>query len=66
LSPAAVRVRMDPRMKPEETKLETEPVDLQNISSTVTMMLNVVPAAGVSLPDGKSPQISVTIRVKKK
>ncbi len=66
LSPATIRVLMDPRMKPEEIVLETEPVDLQNLSSTVTMMLNVVPPAGVSFPDGKLPQIRATIRVKKK
>lgn len=66
LSPATVRVLTDPRMKPEEIVLETEPIDLQNISSTLTMMLNVVPTAGVSFPDGKLPQTRVTIRVKKK
>jgi hypothetical protein len=66
LSPASVRVMMDPRMKSEEINLETEPIDLQNISSSVTMALKVVPTTGVSFPDGQSPQVRATIRVKKK
>lgn len=66
LSPATVRVMMDPRMKSDEINLETEPIDLQNISSSVTMSLKVVPTTGVSFPDGQSPQVRATIRVKKK
>jgi len=66
LSPSTVQVMIDPRMKPEEIKLETPPVDLQNISSTTTLLLKVVQTAGVSFPDGESPIIRVTIRVKKK
>jgi diadenylate cyclase len=65
-NPAAVRVMIDPRMKPEEMKLETEPVDLQNITSSMTMTLKLDQVAGVSFPDGKSPSVRVTIRVKKK
>ena len=57
---------IDPRLKPEEIKLETEPVDLQDISSTVTTIMKVVPPAGVSFPDGQAPLVHVTIRVKKK
>jgi len=64
--PATVRVMMDPRLNPAEMKLETEPVDLQNITSSVMMTLNVVQATGVSFPDGKVPQVRVTLRVKKK
>ncbi|KAF0158056.1 MAG: hypothetical protein FD159_1203 [Syntrophaceae bacterium] len=66
LSPATVRVMMDSRMKSEDMKLETEPIDLQNISSSLTMEAKVIQAAGVSFPDGKSPLVRVTIRVKKK
>ena len=66
LRPVAVEVMIDPRLNPENIKLETEPVDLRNISSSVTMAVNVVPVAGVSFPDGKSMQTLVTIRVKKK
>lgn len=66
LRPATVRVMIDPRMKPEDMKLETEPIDLQNISSSVTTEMKVVQATGVSFPDGKPPLVRVTIRVKKK
>ena len=66
LSPAKVLVMMDSRMKSEEINLETEPIDLQNIFSSVTMVLKVVPTAGVSFPDGQSSQVRATIRVKKK
>jgi diadenylate cyclase len=66
LSPATVRVMIDPRMKPEAIRMETEPVDLQTISSSTTVALKLVQTAGVSFPDGKSPLIRVSIRVKKK
>lgn len=65
-SPAAVRVMMDPRLKHEDLRLETEPVDLQNVSSSLQALLKIVPAAGVSFPEGKPPLVRVTIRVKKK
>ena len=65
-SPVSVSAMIDPRLKPEEIKLETEPVDLQNISSTVTTIMKIMPAEGVSFPDGQAPLIRVTIRVKKK
>lgn len=65
-SPAAIRVLMDPRMKSEDIRLETQPLDLQNISAPVTLMLGVVPADGISFPDGDSPQIRVHVRVRKK
>ena len=64
--PETVRVMMDPRMKREGMTLETEPFDLHNISSSVTLALKVVGAAGVSFPDGKSPSVFVTVRVRKK
>lgn len=64
LSPAIVRVLIDSRMNPEAVVLETEPVDLQNISSSLTTMLRVVPVAGLSFPEGKAPQVRVTVRVK--
>lgn len=64
LSPTAVRVLVDPRLNPEELVLETEPVDLQNVSSSLTTLLSVVPVAGVTFPEGKAPQVRVTVRVK--
>ncbi|HPE07879.1 MAG TPA: diadenylate cyclase [Smithellaceae bacterium] len=66
LSPAKIRVMMDSRMKSEEINLETEPIDLQNISSSVAIALKVVPTTGVSFPDGQALQVRATIRVKKK
>lgn len=66
LNPATVQVMIDRRLKPEEISLETEPVDLQNISSSVTMSLKVVGVASVSFPDGKTPLVRATIRVRKK
>jgi uncharacterized protein (TIGR00159 family) len=65
-SPASVNVMMDPRLKSEEVRLETEPIDLQNISSNVTTVMKIMPAAGVSFPDEQVPLVHVTIRVKKK
>ena len=64
--PANVRVMIHPRMKPEDIRLETEPLDLQTISSSTTKALAVAGAAGVQFPDGKTPQVLVNIRVKKK
>ncbi|MEE9910452.1 MAG: diadenylate cyclase [Deltaproteobacteria bacterium] len=64
--PAAVRAMIQPRLKPEDIRLETQPVDLQSISSSTTVSLAIVPAAGVSFPDGKSPSVLVNIRVRKK
>ena len=66
LNPTTVRVMMDPRLKPEEIRLETESINLKNISSPVTMALKVAQAPGISFPDGKSPFVRVTIRVKKR
>jgi len=64
LTPSAVRVLIDPRMNAESIILETEPVNLHNISSSLTTVLKVLPAPGISFPDGKVPQVRATIRVK--
>jgi uncharacterized protein (TIGR00159 family) len=65
-SPAGVRVMIDPRLKPENIRLETEPVDLRRISSSVIMEVKVMPTAGISFPDGAQPTVRVSVRVKKK
>jgi uncharacterized protein (TIGR00159 family) len=65
-SPVSVSAMIDSRLKPEEVRLETEPVDLQNISSNVTTVMKIMPAAGVSFPDDQVPLVRVTIRIKKK
>ena len=66
LSPSTVKVLIDPRINPERIRIETEPVDLREISMTTTVSTKVVLPVGVSFPDGKSPAISATIKVKKK
>ena len=64
-NPSTVRVLMDPRLNPEDIRLETEPVDLQNITSSVITVLRIVVPAGVSFPDGNAPQVRAMIRVRK-
>jgi YbbR domain-containing protein len=66
LSPSAVKVLIDPGLQPEQIRIETEPVDLQEIAATTTVAVKVVLPVGVSFPDGKSPSINATIKVKKK
>ena len=66
ISPASVRVMMDPRLHPEDIKLLTQPIDLQTISSSLTLALKVIQPAGVSFPNGEAPSVRVAIRVKTK
>lgn len=66
VKPAALQVMLDPRVNPGGIRLKTEPVDLQNITSSVTMALKVNAVPGASFPDGKSAEVRVTVRVKKK
>jgi len=64
--PAALSVMLDPKINPGGLRLETETLDLQNITSTGTFTLKVKPLSGAFFPDGKSPQVRVTVRVRKK
>jgi uncharacterized protein (TIGR00159 family) len=66
LIPGSVRVMLDPRLKPEEFKLVIEPIDLSQVSTSITVEAKVAQAAGVSFPDGKWPPVRAIIRVKKK
>lgn len=66
ISPSTVKVLIDPRIHPDQIRIETEPIDLQEISGTTTIATKVVLPVGVSFPDGKSPSIYATIKVKKK
>ncbi len=66
VKPAALRVLLDSWIKPAGLRLETEPVDLQNITSSVTMTLKVNAVPGASFPDGKSARVQVAVRVKPK
>ena len=64
--PSSVRVLVDSRLNLEQIRLETEPIDLQRISSSTMFETRVVPIAGVAFPDGRSPSVRVSIKVKKK
>jgi YbbR domain-containing protein len=66
ISPSKVRVLISSNIKPEQIKIETEPIDLQKIFFTTTMDTKIVLPFGVSFPDGKSPAARVIIKVKKK
>ncbi len=66
ISPSTVKVFVDPRLHPDQIRIETEPIDLQEITATTTVSTKVVLPVGVSFPDGKSPSIHATIKVKKK
>lgn len=64
--PSTVRVFIDSRLRPDQIKIETEPIDLQKISSTTSVLTKIVLPGGVSFPDGKVPSVSVAVKVKKK
>jgi diadenylate cyclase len=66
ITPSKVRVLISAQAKPEEIKIETEPIDLQKIFFTTTLNAKIILPAGVSFPDGKSTTASVLIKVKNK
>jgi len=66
ITPSKVRVLIGSNIKPEQIKIETEPIDLQKIFFTTTLDTKILLPAGVSFPDGKSPTASVMIKVKKR
>jgi diadenylate cyclase len=66
VTPSKVRVLISSQAKPEEIKIETEPIDLQKIFFTTTLNAKIILPAGVSFPEGKSPNASVLIKVKNK
>ena len=65
-NPTSLRVLIDHRLKPDEVCLQTEPIDLNHITSSQTLETSLAPVAGVSFPEGKAPTIRINIRVKKK
>ena len=65
-NPASVRVMLDSRMKREDLRLMTEPIDLSSISSSLTKEVKVTQPAGVSFIEGKAPVVQVSIRVRLK
>jgi diadenylate cyclase len=66
IRPSTVKVLIDSHLRPDQIKIETEPIDLQKISSTTSVNTKFVLPVGVSFPDGKTPAISAIIKVKKK
>ena len=66
VTPSKVRVLIGSQSKPEQIKIETEPIDLQRIFFTTTLDKKIVLPAGVSFPDGNSPTVSVLIKIKNK
>lgn len=67
LNPSTVKVLIDSRVvRPDEVNIETEPIDLQKISSTTSVYTKVVLPSGVSFPEGRGPSIFATIKVKRK
>ncbi len=67
LNPSIIKVFIDSRVvRPEQVKIETEPIDLQQISSTTSIYKKVVLPSGVSFPENKNPYVFATIKVKRK
>jgi len=66
VKPAALRVLLDSWIKPAGLRLETEPLDLQSVTSSMTVALRVNAVSGASFPDGKSARVQVSVRVKPK
>jgi len=64
--PSKVRVLIGSQVKPEQIKIETEPIDLQKIFFSTTLDTKIALPAGVSFQDGKPATASVLIKVKKK
>ena len=66
VKPAALRVLLDSWIKPAGLRLETEPLALQSVTSSMTVALRVNAVSGASFPDGKSARVQVAVRVKPK
>ncbi|NTW78458.1 MAG: hypothetical protein HGB33_11940, partial [Syntrophaceae bacterium] len=50
VTPSTVKVLIDPRINPDRIRIETEPIDLQEILTTTTVSTKVVLPVGVSFP----------------
>ncbi len=66
VSPSKIRVFISAQANPEQIKVETEPINLQNILSTTKIDTKIVLPIGVSLPEGQSPAAKVLVKVKPK
>ncbi|MGV8058719.1 MAG: diadenylate cyclase [Smithellaceae bacterium] len=66
ITPSTLKVLVDSRLRPDQLRIETEPIDLQKISSTTSINTKIVLPVGVSFPDNKGPAVYAVIKVKKK
>ena len=66
LYPAHLRVLIDSKLQSEKISIETELIDLGKIFFTTSFAAKIVLPSGVYLPDGKTANVNVTIKVKKK
>jgi uncharacterized protein (TIGR00159 family) len=66
ITPSVMKVLIDSRLRPDQIKIETEPIDLKNISSTTSLDVKIVLPVGVSFPEGRTPAARVAVKVKKK
>lgn len=66
VTPSKIRVLIGSQVKPDQIKIETEPIDLQKIFFSTTLDVKIVLPAGVSFPEGQSSVARVLIKVKSK
>jgi diadenylate cyclase len=66
ITPSTIKVLVDSHLRPDQIKIETEPIDLQKISSTTSVAVKIILPIGVSFPEGKAATGRVVIKVKKK
>jgi len=66
VNPSSISLLMDSRLSPDQIRIETEPVDLQEITETTALDVRIVIPAGVSFPEKTTPVVRVTIKVKNK
>jgi uncharacterized protein (TIGR00159 family) len=64
--PPRVRVLMSPKINPEEIRVETEPIDLQNVFFSTTLDARILLPTGVYFPDEQGAMAKVDIKVKRK
>lgn len=66
ISPYKIKALYDSRLNADNIRLQTEPIDLQKISTTSTLDVKAILPAGVYFPEGKPPALRIIIRVKNK
>jgi len=64
--PPHIRLFMNPKINPDEVRVETEPIDLRSVFFSSTLDTRILLPAGVYFPDEKAPVVKVDIKVKRK